>query len=58
MHTKVVIHLTDGVDAQYNVMKERVEKMREEGKNNHFVYDRNGLTKALFMMCYLIPIYN
>lgn len=36
MHNKVVIHLTDGLDAQYNVMKERVEKMREDGKNNHF----------------------
>ncbi|XP_047671219.1 uncharacterized protein col6a3 isoform X4 [Tachysurus fulvidraco] len=30
---KVVIHLTDGLDAQYNVMKERVEQMRSTGVN-------------------------
>ncbi|XP_053536818.1 uncharacterized protein col6a3 isoform X3 [Ictalurus punctatus] len=30
---KVVIHLTDGLDAQYNVMKERVEQMRIMGVN-------------------------
>ncbi|KAF5892100.1 collagen alpha-3(VI) chain isoform X3, partial [Clarias magur] len=30
---KVVIHLTDGLDAQYNVMKERVEQMRISGVN-------------------------
>ncbi|KAB5576700.1 hypothetical protein PHYPO_G00201460 [Pangasianodon hypophthalmus] len=30
---KVVIHLTDGLDAQYNVMKERVEQMRTAGVN-------------------------
>ncbi|XP_051565473.1 collagen alpha-3(VI) chain [Myxocyprinus asiaticus] len=28
---KVVIHLTDGLDAQYNILKERVEKMRVTG---------------------------
>ncbi|XP_072542553.1 collagen alpha-3(VI) chain [Salminus brasiliensis] len=28
---KVVIHLTDGLDAQYNIMKERVEQMRTAG---------------------------
>lgn len=33
MYIKVVIHLTDGLDAQYNVMKERVEQMRSTGKN-------------------------
>ncbi|KAK3568977.1 hypothetical protein QTP86_021372 [Hemibagrus guttatus] len=30
---KVVIHLTDGLDAQYNIMKERVEQMRSAGVN-------------------------
>ncbi|XP_036420611.1 uncharacterized protein LOC118804092 [Colossoma macropomum] len=30
---KVVIHLTDGLDAQYNIMKERVEQMRTAGIN-------------------------
>ncbi|TSQ01578.1 Collagen alpha-3(VI) chain [Bagarius yarrelli] len=30
---KVVIHLTDGLDAKYNVMKERVEQMRLAGVN-------------------------
>ncbi|KAI4893678.1 hypothetical protein NFI96_020049, partial [Prochilodus magdalenae] len=30
---KVVIHLTDGLDAQYNIMKERVEQMRTSGIN-------------------------
>uniref|UniRef100_A0A8C1XNV6 Collagen type VI alpha 3 chain n=1 Tax=Cyprinus carpio TaxID=7962 RepID=A0A8C1XNV6_CYPCA len=28
---KVVIHLTDGLDAQYNILKERVELMRSVG---------------------------
>ncbi|XP_058642206.1 collagen alpha-3(VI) chain-like isoform X11 [Onychostoma macrolepis] len=28
---KVVIHLTDGLDAQYNILKERVELMRSAG---------------------------
>ncbi|XP_052421932.1 collagen alpha-3(VI) chain isoform X9 [Carassius gibelio] len=28
---KVVIHLTDGLDAQYNILKERVELMRSDG---------------------------
>lgn len=35
MHTKVVIHLTDGLDAQYNVLKKRVERMRTEGKKKN-----------------------
>ncbi|XP_049340638.1 collagen alpha-3(VI) chain isoform X2 [Astyanax mexicanus] len=30
---KVVIHLTDGLDAQYNILKERVEQMRIAGVN-------------------------
>ncbi|XP_051566550.1 collagen alpha-3(VI) chain-like [Myxocyprinus asiaticus] len=31
---KVVIHLTDGLDAQYNILKERVEQMRGSGVNS------------------------
>lgn len=31
---KVVIHLTDGLDAQFNILKEQVELMRSVGKNN------------------------
>lgn len=34
LNTKVVIHLTDGLDAQYNIMKERVEQMHSAGKND------------------------
>ncbi|XP_037394951.1 uncharacterized protein col6a3 isoform X17 [Pygocentrus nattereri] len=30
---KVVIHLTDGLDAQYNIMKQRVEQMQTAGIN-------------------------
>lgn len=30
-----MIHLTDGLDAQYNILKERVELMRLAGKHNH-----------------------
>ncbi|XP_066542086.1 collagen alpha-3(VI) chain-like isoform X2 [Hoplias malabaricus] len=32
-NVKVVIHLTDGLDAQYSIMKERVEQMRTGGIN-------------------------
>ncbi|XP_051999192.1 uncharacterized protein col6a3 [Xyrauchen texanus] len=31
---KVVIHLTDGLDAQYSILKERVEKMQTTGINS------------------------
>ncbi|XP_056611528.1 collagen alpha-3(VI) chain isoform X1 [Triplophysa dalaica] len=34
---KVVIHLTDGLDAQYNILKERVEQMRLAGISSFIV---------------------
>ncbi|KAI7808924.1 putative collagen alpha-3VI chain [Triplophysa rosa] len=34
---KVVIHLTDGLDVQYNILKERVEQMRLAGVSSFIV---------------------
>jgi len=38
-----VIHLTDGLDVQYNILKEQVEKMRLAGKRNHDYKNKNVL---------------
>jgi len=40
-----VIHLTDGLDVQYNILKEQVEKMRLAGKRNHDYKNKNVCVK-------------
>lgn len=31
---KVIIHLTDGLDAPYSVMKQKIEELRQSGKGD------------------------
>lgn len=61
MPIKVVIHLTDGLDGQYNVIKKQVEQMRKSGKKNcarfEFIYYKNVLAKPLIMVCYIYFMY-
>lgn len=46
-HPKVVIHLTDGLDAPYAEMKQRVENLRLSGK----LYNTDSLDSLSLNIC-------